>query len=83
MPYERDWRDADACAYLHDLGASAFAWEFLRRNRAYQAAYQAIAGAGHAAAEMSERVAHQWGLRFRGRPQPGRRSCLCRVAAAH
>ena len=83
MPYERNWRDADACACLHDLGASAFAWEFLRRNRAYQAAYQAIAGAGHAAAEMSERVAHQWGLRFRGRSQPGRRSCLCRVAAAH
>jgi hypothetical protein len=27
MPYERDWRDADACAYLHDLGAAAFAWE--------------------------------------------------------
>jgi hypothetical protein len=83
MPYERDWRDADACAYLHDLGAAAFAWEFLRRNCAYRAAYQAIAGAEHAVAEMSERVAHQRGLRFRGRPQPGRRSCLCRVAAAH
>ena len=41
MPYERDWRGADACAYLHDLGAAAFAWEFLRRNCAYRAAYQA------------------------------------------
>jgi hypothetical protein len=50
---------------------------------AYWAAYQSIAGAGHAVAEMSERVAHQWGLRFRGRPQPQRRSCLCRVATAH
>jgi Family of unknown function (DUF6499) len=69
MPYECDWRDADACAYLHDLGAAAFAWEFLRRNSAYRAAYQSIANAGHAVAEMSERVAHQWGLRFRGRPQ--------------
>jgi Proteobacterial transcriptional regulator-like domain len=38
MPYERNWRDADACACLHDLGASAFAWEFLRRNCAYRAA---------------------------------------------
>ena len=83
MPYERDWRDADACAYLHDLGATAFAWEFLRRNCAYRAAYQAIAGAGHAVTEISEQVAHQWGLRFRGRPQSQRRSCLCRVAAAH
>jgi Family of unknown function (DUF6499) len=82
MPYECDWRDADACAYIQDLGATAFAWEFLRRNCAYRAAYQSIAGAGHAAAEMSERVAQQWGLRFRGGPQPQRRSCLCRVATA-
>ena len=82
MPYERDWRDADACAYLHDLGATAFAWEFLRRNSAYRAAYQSIASAGHAVAEMSERVAHQWGLRFRGRSQPQRRSCVCGMAAA-
>ena len=55
MPYERDWRDADACAYLYDLGATAFAWEFLRRNCAYQAAYHAIAGAGHAVAECPNR----------------------------
>jgi hypothetical protein len=80
MSYERDWRDADACACLHDLGATAFAWEFLRRNCAYRAAYQA--GAGDAAAEISEQVAHQWGLRFRGRSQPQRRSCACGVAAA-
>jgi Family of unknown function (DUF6499) len=52
MPYECDWRGADACAYLHNF-ATAFAWEFLRRN----CAYQAIAGAGHAVAEMSERGA--------------------------
>jgi hypothetical protein len=83
MPYERDWRDADARAYLHDLGAAAFAWEFLRRNCAYQAAYQTISGAGHAAAEISEQMAHQWGLRFRSRSHPQRRSYFCRVAAAH
>jgi D-arabinose 1-dehydrogenase-like Zn-dependent alcohol dehydrogenase len=83
MPYERDWLDADACAYLHDLGATAFAWEFLRRNCAYRAAYQAISGPGHGVAEMSVQVAHQWGLRFRGRSQPGRGSGLCGVAAGH
>jgi Family of unknown function (DUF6499) len=85
MPYERDWRDADACAYIRDLGAAAFAWEFLRRNCAYRAAYQAIAGTGDAVTvtEISEQVAHQWGLRFRGGSQPHRRSCLCGVAAAH
>jgi Family of unknown function (DUF6499) len=84
MPYESDWRAATAYiyTYLDDFGSMAFAWELVRRNSAYRAAYFSIASGDDAASEMSERIAQRGGLRFRGRPQPGRRSCSCRVAAA-
>jgi hypothetical protein len=31
-----DWRSPDAYEYLSGLDAPGFAWEFLRRNRAFQ-----------------------------------------------
>ena len=59
MLYESDWQAADAFNYLDFLGATAFAWEFLRREPTYQADYQSMVSAGATASEMSERVAHR------------------------
>jgi Family of unknown function (DUF6499) len=82
MPYESDWRAATTYTYLDDFGSMAFAWEFLRRNSTYRAAYFSIASGDDAASEMSERIAQRWGLRSRGRPGPARGPRLRRVAAA-
>jgi hypothetical protein len=68
MLYECDWQAADAYTYLDFLGSTAFAWEFLRRNSDYQAAYRAIASAGDTTPETSEQVAQQWGLHFMADP---------------
>jgi hypothetical protein len=66
--YESDWRAADAYTYLDGLGATAFAWEFLRRNSTYRAAYRLIAGSDHPAPETSEQAARQWGLQVMADP---------------
>jgi Family of unknown function (DUF6499) len=42
---KENWRLATAYDYLNDPGSIAFAWEFLRRNSAYQAAYQSVVNA--------------------------------------
>jgi hypothetical protein len=64
MLYESNWQAAAAYTYLDFLGSAAFAWEFLRRNSHYQAAYRSIASAGDTSPEISERFAQRWGLRF-------------------
>jgi hypothetical protein len=51
-----DWRLATAYSYLDGLGSKAFAWEFLRRNSEYRAAYRSISSAEDAAL-----VAQRWG----------------------
>jgi Family of unknown function (DUF6499) len=46
--------EADSC--LESSVMKAFAWEFLRRNSEYQAAYRSIASGGDAAS-----VTQRWG----------------------
>jgi hypothetical protein len=78
MLYESDWHDAGTYSYLDNLGAMAFAWEYLRRNSAYQDAYESIVSNGDAAPETSERTAQQWGLHFMA--DPGLRADRAHVA---
>ena len=61
-----DWRSAEAYEYLSDLGASEFAWEFLRRNPDYIQEFRDIdRRSGASEIEVASRY---WGLSFRGRP---------------
>jgi hypothetical protein len=55
MPYESDWRAATAYiyTYLDDFGSMAFAWELVRRNSAYRAAYFSIASGDDAASDRA------------------------------
>jgi len=64
MLVESCWRAADTYTYLDDLGSTSFAWEFLRRNPGYRAAYESIIGNSDVTPEMSERIAQEWGLQF-------------------
>lgn len=55
-----DWRDASAYSTLQTLSASDLAWECLRRNPDYRAAYARL--------QSGETIdAAAWGVRFRGR----------------
>jgi hypothetical protein len=78
MLYVSECQAADAYTYLDLLGSTAFAWEFLRRNSAYRAAYRLIASNDDAAAETSEQIAQQWGLHFMA--DPDRRADRAHVA---
>jgi Family of unknown function (DUF6499) len=69
MPEVFDWRSAAAYTYLDDLGSTAFAWEFLRRNSDYQHDYRSILDDAGTSPETSEPLARRWGLRFRYRSQ--------------
>jgi hypothetical protein len=77
MLYESNWHVAATYSYLDNLGAMAFAWEYLRRNSAYQDAYKLIASNDDAAPETSEQMAQQWGLHFMA--DPGLRADLAHI----
>ena len=60
---KEDWRSRSAYTYADNLDAPGLAWEFLRRNSDYQAAFEA------APAQDDHGVdgpARRWGLRFPG-----------------
>jgi hypothetical protein len=72
MPPASNWRSLTQHDYLKDLDRPGFAWEFLRRNPAYQEDYNTIAqeDASDAAGEGSRRepLVSRWGLTFPDRP---------------
>lgn len=65
-----DWRSERAYDYVEDLDPTELAWEFLRRNPAYQAAYKALTSRNSATDEDKSALAAHWGLRSPGRPPP-------------
>jgi hypothetical protein len=78
-----NWRITGA-DYLQQLDRPGFAWEFLRRNPAYQKDYKRIAreDASDASSEGRSRDAlvWRWGLAFCGRSPAFRRSSDCFLA---
>ena len=69
MPQE-DWRLPAAYDRAAQLDPAGVAWEFLRRNRDYQAAFDATSPA---AALGTAGPAAPWGCSFTGGPEPPRR----------
>jgi hypothetical protein len=66
----RDWRSAAAYADLETAQLRDLAWEFLRRNPAYQ---QDWIEAGLTGDDVrGEEIAARWGLRFPERPKERR-----------
>ena len=85
MPANFDWRSPTEGDYLKHLDRPGFAWEFLRRNPAYQEDYETIvrgaasdAGSG---GTKSEALARRWGLSFPGRSKACRGPSGCVLAA--
>ncbi|MBP1847870.1 hypothetical protein J2046_006154 [Rhizobium petrolearium] len=61
------WRSSEY-DHLDALTASDLAWEWLRRNDAYDADFQGPASAPGTPEPLTERIRQRWGLRFPGRP---------------
>lgn len=57
-----NWRNESDYEYIEELDAAGLAWECLRRNSRYCAAFP----------KMSKREALTWGLRFPGRSRARR-----------
>jgi hypothetical protein len=71
MPPASDWRSLTGHDYLKRLNRPGFAWEFLRRNPAYQEDYETmVRGAASDAGSggmTRDALAWRWGLTFPGR----------------
>ena len=62
-----DWRSPDAYEHLRALDAPGFAWEFLRRNHAFQRDHKRLERAaerGALSADELDQFARRWGVRF-------------------
>ncbi|WP_146214659.1 transcriptional regulator domain-containing protein [Azospirillum thermophilum] len=70
MTAKNDWRTSAAYQYALLMPVSCWAWEFLRRNRKYQA--DAAAGRRRGPAGEPDRAC-DWGLHCPGRPGQERR----------
>ena len=83
MPAGSNWRIKGG-DYLQQLDRPGFAWEFLRRNPAYQEDYKRVVrkDASHASFEGRSRDAlvWRWGLAFCGRSAAFRQSSDCILA---
>ena len=66
-----NWRDETNYDYIEKLDPSGLAWECLRRNPDYRAAFP----------EMTENEAAAWGLRFPGRSSAQSDGCEALLAA--
>ena len=67
-PDASTWRSSEY-DHLDGLTASDLAWEWLRRNDAYNVDFEASALAPGTREPLTERIRQRWGLRFPGRPR--------------
>lgn len=66
-PDASTWRSSEY-EHLDALTASDLAWEWLRRNEAYDADFEASATGHGDPTSLTDRIRQRWGLRFPGRP---------------
>lgn len=67
-PDASTWRSSAEYDHLDVLAPSDLAWEWLRRNDAYDAAFEASVAEHGTPASVNEQIQRQWGLRFPCRP---------------
>lgn len=67
IPDASTWRSSADYDHLDAVTASDMAWEWLRRNEDYDAAFEAVASARGDPDPLTEQIRQRWGLRFPGR----------------
>jgi hypothetical protein len=68
LPDASHWRSAAHYARIENLSASDLAWEWLRRNEAYNKDFEAYCADGSDKAALSETIQRRWGVRFPDQP---------------
>ena len=63
-PDASGWRSSAAYEHVDDMSASDLALEWLRRNDAYDADFEASASGQGDPEPLTERIRQRWGLRF-------------------
>ncbi|WP_297838394.1 DUF6499 domain-containing protein [uncultured Roseibium sp.] len=71
------WGSSDEYLYAEDLTASDMAWEWLRRNEAYDRDFEILTASDDSDQALMEGIRRQWGLfhparSARGSPRGGR-----------
>ncbi|WP_080918440.1 transcriptional regulator domain-containing protein [Manganibacter manganicus] len=56
------WWSSAEYAYAEDLTASDMAWEWLRRNEAYDRDFEALTAADDSEQSLMEEIRRHWGL---------------------
>lgn len=68
-PDSSQWHRSPAYDFISKATADTLAWEFLRRNPAYQREFADMLNAGSArASQLLKDLRRRWGLRFPGQP---------------
>jgi len=63
-PNASTWRSSADYEHLDVLTPSDLAWEWLRRNDAYDADFEASVAGREDPEPLTERIRQRWGLRF-------------------
>ena len=63
-PDASSWRSTAEYEHLDVLTASDLAWEWLRRNDAYDADFEASVASRSSSETLTEQIRQRWGLRF-------------------
>ena len=64
MPDASQWRSAARYDHVEKLTASGLAWEWLRRNEAYNQDFEALSGQETDVTVLVEQIRQRWRLRF-------------------
>ena len=73
-PDVSQWRSMERYDYVELLVSPELAWEWLRRNEAYQRDYADVVATAGVAHPLNEAAQQRWGLRFPGSPIVGRQA---------
>lgn len=63
-PDASTWRSSADYEHLDVLTASDLAWEWLRRNDAYDADFEASVAGRESPETLTDQIRQRWGLRF-------------------
>jgi len=81
MPDASHWRTAIRYDHVDILSGSGLAWEWLRRNEAYNQDFETFSAHTKEASALTAKIRERWRLRFPGQPGPRSRRCIGLLAA--
>lgn len=67
LPDASNWRSAAHYDHVEKLTASDLAWEWLRRNEAYNSDFEALSAKRADRDALAKSIRERWRLRFRSR----------------